>query len=475
MPDLVRRLREAGQERLADALDALDGPARARLAGQVQALDLDLVGRLVAEHVHAAGDGQEVAHELGPAEVVPLPRTDADRAREREAREAGEQALREGRVAAVLLAGGQGTRLGFDAPKGMFPFGPVTGRTLFAHHASTVEAVRARYGCELPWFVMTSPQNDEDTRAFMAENGWFGLPPASVQPFVQGTMPAVDLATGDILREAPDRLALSPDGHGGLLSALRRHGLLREMRDRGVSIIFTFQVDNPLVRVARPELVGHHLLGGAEMSSVVVRKTGPAERMGVVATVDGRTAVVEYSDLPDELAEQREADGSLRYWAGSIAVHCIDLAFAERLTEGGLRLPFHRAVKKVPYVDASGTLVRPEQPNAVKFETFIFDALPMASRAVTVEADRAEEFSPIKNADGADSPATCRRDVIARAARWLAHAGVEVPRDAAGEPAHALEIDPRLALDPDELAARVGPGLVIDGPAYLGPERLPQG
>jgi UDP-N-acetylglucosamine/UDP-N-acetylgalactosamine diphosphorylase len=474
MPDLVRRLRDHGQERLADALDGLEGPARARLAAQVQALDLGQIQRLVRDLV-LGGGGEAAPGELGPAEVVRLPRTDADRDRERRAREAGEEALREGAVAAVLLAGGQGTRLGFAAPKGMFPFAPVSGRTLFAQHAASVEAVRARYGCDLPWYLMTSPQNDEDTREFLADCGSFGLPPDSVQPFVQGTMPAVDLRTGDILREAPDRLALSPDGHGGLLAALRRHGLLDEMRSRGIRVIYTFQVDNPLVRVARPELIGHHLLGGAQMSSVVVAKTGPSERMGVVATVDGRTAVVEYSDLPDELAEAREPDGGLRYWAGSIAVHCIDLAFAERLTGGGLALPFHRAVKKVRHVDDSGSVVDPAEPNAVKFETFIFDALPLAERTVTVEAERGEEFSPIKNAEGADSPASAARDVVARAARWLAAAGVAVPRDPDGAPLHPVEIDPRLALDPGELAERVPPDLVIGGPTILGPERLPRG
>ncbi len=188
---------------------------------------------------------------LAADDVIRLPRDDGDRAREREAREAGERALAEGRVAAVLLAGGQGTRLGFDGPKGAFPFSPVTGTTLFAHHAAKIAALRERHGAPLPWYVLTSPQNDAVTRAFFAEAGHFGLDPGSVRFVVQGTLPAVDREDGTILLEAPDRLALSPDGHGGLLSALRASGALDEMAAEGAETIFTFQVDNPLLSVCR--------------------------------------------------------------------------------------------------------------------------------------------------------------------------------------------------------------------------------
>ena len=409
--------------------------------------------------------------EPGPPEVVPVPRDEAGRAAERRASEAGEALLREGRVAAILLAGGQGTRLGFDGPKCDFPFAPITGRTLFAHHAAKIAAIRRRYGTSLPWLIMTSPQNDAATRESFARAGHFGLEPSSVRFFVQGTLPAVDRETAEILLEAPDRIALSPDGHGGLLAAMRGAGLLDELRAAGVSTLFTFQVDNPLVRVARPALLGNHALAGAEMSSVVVRKVGPSERMGVVATVGGRTALVEYSDLPRELAERREPDGELTFWAGSIAVHCVALDLAERLTApGGSRLPHHRADKKVPYVRADGTTIEPEAPNAVKFETFLFDALPFAERTVTVEAERADEFSPIKNAEGSDSPATARRDLNRLYARWLEGAGVLVPRDANGEPRYDLEVDPRLALDGDELRERLPAGLrEISGPTVLEP------
>ena len=461
------RLRPAGQGRLADALDRLSGDGREHLRAEIEALDLDLVGRLVEGLV--GGDEPAVRGEIAPPApdaLIALPRTDEERARDARARSAGEELLREGAVAAVLLAGGQGTRLGFDGPKGLFPFAPITGTVLFAHHAAKIAALRARYRTALPWYVLTSPQNDATTRAAFAAADHYGLPPDSVRFVVQGTLPAVDRETGDILLDAPDRIALSPDGHGGLLSALRASGVLDEMEAAGIRTIFTFQVDNPMLSVCRPEVLGHHALAGAEMASVVVRKVSPEEKMGVIARVDGRTTVVEYSDLPDELAHEVDASGELVYWAGSIAVHCIQVDFARRLTEGGLRLPFHRALKRVPYVEPDGTRVEPDEPNAVKFETFLFDALPFAETTVTVEAAREEEFSPIKNAEGADSPATARRDLNALYARWLEAAGATVPRDAEGHPVD-LEIDPRRALDADELKASLPDGFTVNAPTII--------
>jgi UDP-N-acetylglucosamine/UDP-N-acetylgalactosamine diphosphorylase len=466
---IEERLRAAGQPHLAEVLERLPEDGRRALAEQVEVLDLDLIRRLVDDLL--GDDPPPLSGEISPPDpgtLIPLARTDADRARDARAREAGEALLAEGAVAAVLLAGGQGTRLGFDGPKGLYPFAPISGRTLFAHHAAKIEALRARYDAPLPWYILTSPQNDEATRTAFADADWFGLDPASVRLVVQGTLPAVDSESGQILREAPDRLALSPDGHGGLLSALRGSGALDEMDAEGIGTIFTFQVDNPMARVCNPELLGHHALAGADMASVVVRKVSPEEKMGVIARVGGRTGVVEYSDLPDALARQRDGRGELVYWAGSVAVHCLQVEFARRLTEGGLQLPYHRALKKVPYVDDAGDRVEPDAPNAVKFETFLFDALPSARRTVTVEAAREVEFSPIKNADGADSPTTARRDLNRLYARWLEAAGVAVPAGPDGEPVD-LEIDPRTALEAADLVAALPPGFRVEGPTVIRP------
>lgn len=462
MSDLiVDQLEGLGQHRLAEALRALPPDQADRLALQVAGIDLQLLARLVDELVRNPAPVH--APDIGPAQVDRLPVDDDGRRRRQLAHEAGEQALREGRVALVLLAGGQGTRLGFDHPKGMFPIGPISNASLFGWHAAGVGATRRRYGCDLPWYLMTSDVNDAATRTFLDDHALFGLAPDSVTQFVQGMLPAVDRTTGDILREAPDRLALSPDGHGGIFRAMGHAAILGDLEERGIDVIMTFQVDNPLMRPADPVFIGSHLLARSEMSTLVVSKVAPEERMGVMATVGGRTALVEYSDLPAELEAARDDAGGLLYWAGSTGVHCLDRAFATRLATGQVTLPFHRADKKVATVDDA----HPTEPNAVKFEAFMFDALPLAARTATVEMERAERFAPVKNAEGADSPDTCRAAIIERGARWLEQVGVTVPRGADGTIVHAIEIDPGYAQDPSELHGRLPADMAVDAPLLL--------
>ena len=251
-------------------------------------------------------------------------------------------------------------------------------------------------------------------------------------------MPAVDRATGKVLLAEKGRLALSPDGHGGTLAALAAVGpgggpsCLEEMRDRGVRTLFYFQVDNPLVAIADPGFLGLHRQAEAEVSFKVVEKVAPDEKVGVVVQVDGVPRVIEYSDLPAALAERRAPDGGLELSAGSIAIHAFDREFVERIATGGAHLPYHRAIKKVKHLDAAGAMVDPSDANAVKFETFIFDALPLASRWAMVECDRAVEFEPLKNATGPDSPATVRQRMSDIFAGWLEAAGVTVPRRSDG-------------------------------------------
>jgi UDP-N-acetylglucosamine/UDP-N-acetylgalactosamine diphosphorylase len=371
-------------------------------------------------------------------------------------------------VACVLVAGGQGSRLGFDHPKGMFAIGPVSGKSLFQIHAEKVLAAARRYGRPVPLLVMTSDATHAETVEYFEKNHRFGLPPGDVAFFRQGTMPALDLATGKLLMEKPGRLFTSPNGHGGTLTALNDSGLLETVAGRGVTQLFYFQVDNPLVKVADPVFLGHHVRADAEASSKVVAKAGPADKMGVFAEIDGRCTIIEYSDLPAELARQTDEQGRLRLWAGNPAIHIFSVDFLRRVTRGASRLPFHVARKKVPHLDEGGHDVSPEKENALKFETFIFDALPVARRWAVVEAPRREEFAPVKNATGVDSPQTAQQTISDLAADWLTRAGVRVPRDAEGSAEVALEISPLYALDAEELAAKIDKGAVIEGPTYLG-------
>jgi len=239
------------------------------------------------------------------------------------------------------------------------------------------------------------------------------------------------------------------------------------MRERGIRTLFYFQVDNPMVHIAEPAFLGLHRQAEAEVSLKVVEKLAPDERVGVVVQVDGRPRVIEYSDLPAELAERREPDGGLELWAGSIAIHAFDRDFVERIATGGAHLPFHRALKKVAHVGEGGKVAVPDAPNAVKFETFIFDALPMARRFAVVETDRTVEFEPLKNATGPDSPATVRQRMSDLFAGWLEGAGARLPRRGDGTVPFGIEISPLFALDAAELKAKVAPGLVVEGPLYL--------
>jgi UDP-N-acetylglucosamine/UDP-N-acetylgalactosamine diphosphorylase len=247
---------------------------------------------------------------------------------------------------------------------------------------------------------------------------------------------------------------MSPDGHGGSLRALSRSGALDLMKREGIDTLSYFQVDNPLVRVIDPTFIGFHLLWKSEMSSKMIPKAYPEEKVGHFCVQGGKTVVVEYSDLPMDLQKQTDASGQLRFLAGSIAIHVLDTAFIRRMAEGGegVALPFHRADKKIPTVDAQGNPVKPEKANGVKFEMFVFDALPFSNHPVVIETRRADDFSPVKNAEGVDSPKTCRDDQLRQFARWLKANGAAVQTDATGLPSVAVEVSPLFGYDEDSFA-----------------------
>jgi UDP-N-acetylglucosamine/UDP-N-acetylgalactosamine diphosphorylase len=266
-------------------------------------------------------------------------------------------------------------------------------------------------------------------------------------------MPAFDKETGQMLLAERDSLALSPDGHGGSLRAIKVSGALDDMKRRGVEHLSYFQVDNPLVHVIDPLFLGLHDLTGSEMSSKTIPKAHPLEKVGNFAVGDGKLQVIEYSDLPEALAKQTGPGGAPTFNSGSIAIHALRTSFIDRLNEGGqLKLPWHRAEKKVPFINATGQLIKPETPNAIKLEQFVFDAIPLAEKPIVYTTRREEEFSPVKNAQGDDSPATSRRDQIRRAADWLELAGVNVERSH-GEPP-PIEISPLFATNAKQLKSR---------------------
>jgi UDP-N-acetylglucosamine/UDP-N-acetylgalactosamine diphosphorylase len=457
--DMLHRLRRHRQEHVLSGWDRLDARQRSALVAQVAQIDLDLIDRLYASRDKPTAVPTR-------ERLAPIPTETADTVSPATAR-LGHEALARGELAVLLVAGGQGSRLGFDKPKGMFPIGPVSNKTLFQVHADKVFALGRRYGKPVPFLVMTSPATHADTETFFADSAYFGMNKQDVYFFQQGTMPAVDIATGRLLMEAPGVVFTSPNGHGGTLTALAESGVLDEIAARGVRHLFYFQVDNPLVKVGDPVFLGRHIAVRSEASSKVIAKSYPKEKMGVFALIGGRCGVVEYSDMPDELVQATDALGRLLYGAGSPAIHLFDVNFLSRVTRGEGRLPYHVARKKVPHIDADGNPVNPTKENALKFEMFVFDALPMADRWLVMESPRAEEFSPVKNAEGVDSPATAKQAISNLAGMWLEGRGAKVPRDGDGNVSVPLEVSPRFALDAVEFAARVWSKRVVDSPTYF--------
>ncbi len=444
--------RDAGHEYLLKHWGRLTPSEREELEKQIRTLDFELLRGLSPNALPESipDDWVALSARAEPPDAVRLGQLYRGISA-KDACEEGARALSDGKVAMILVAGGQGTRLGFDLPKGMYPIGPISGRTLFEMHVDSLKGAMRRFGVSIPLWIMTGPSTHAPTEAYFAEHENLGLRPDELFLFQQGTMPAIDATHGRILMESPGQLALSPDGHGGIVAALARCGALAMAKQRGVEQFFYAQVDNPMVTACDPTMVGYHRLAGSQMTTQVVRKRFAKERVGNVVSIDGKTQIIEYSDLPDAAAEQTNPDGSLKLWAGNIAVHVFDLEFLEATAASAHGLPFHRALKAVSFVDESGELQKPSKPNAIKFERFVFDLLPMAERTLVIEGDASQVFAPVKNADGAptDTPSATKQAISSLHATWLADAGVIV------KPGVQVEINPIWAWDPGEVRQKI--------------------
>jgi UDP-N-acetylglucosamine/UDP-N-acetylgalactosamine diphosphorylase len=464
--ELRTKLVQFGQEHLLDRRSELAPQSRQRLVEQLNELDFAQIASLVKAR-RAGGAAKENAlversrRAVPPRSIVRLPQTADERKAWEQARQAGEKLLQAGKVGAILVAGGQGTRLGFDKPKGMFPIGALSHATLFQILVEQLRARSRRAGKLIPYFIMTSDATHDDTVSFFADHDYFGLPPADVYFFQQGNMPAVDAESGKLLVGSDQTLSTSPDGHGGMLAALAKAGLIDEMQGRGIEFLHYHQVDNPTAIVCDPVFLGFHTQRDCEMSVKVVAKRSAEERMGVAVDVDGKTQIIEYSDLPAEVARKTDAAGSLLLWAGSTAIHVFSRRFLERLVDRADALPFHVAHKKVPYCDAEGKMISPAAENAFKFERFIFDALPLAERTLVLETDRAREFNPVKNATGDDSPDSARAALARLYHEWLRSAGAKV------DDSIPVEISPLFALDAADVGAKIKPGSSFTEPTLL--------
>ncbi|MEL6739052.1 MAG: UDPGP type 1 family protein [Planctomycetota bacterium] len=462
------QLQQIGQEHLLAFEDRLSGDEREALRAQLTSIELAIVPELVERYVR-----RDEAHEL-PSDLAPAPYYPSDPASETRPwdtaamRASGESLIAAGNVACFTVAGGQGSRLGFEGPKGCYPTGCISSKPLFEIFAEGILASQNRYGARIPWYIMTSPLNHEATVAFFREHDHFGLNAGDVMFFEQGVLPSFDKQTGKMLLAEPGLVATNPDGHGGSVRALKVSGALDDMKARGVTQISYFQVDNPHVKVVDPVFLGLHASApdsSGEVSSKMLSKAAWDEKVGVFCRDGARTTVIEYSDMPDELAQAQHPGGALRFNAGSIAIHVLSVAFVDKLaSDPAFQLPYHRAIKKVAHVDInSGNKVEPSEPNAVKLERFVFDALPLAEGSIVYETDRVEEFAPVKNKTGTDSIETSKALQTERAARWLEACGTTVPRTSDGAVDAVIEISALTALDPEQLKASGPPESIEPG------------
>jgi UDP-N-acetylglucosamine/UDP-N-acetylgalactosamine diphosphorylase len=323
-----------------------------------------------------------------------------------EFKKTGLEAIRSCRVGAILLAGGQGTRLGFDKAKGMYNIGVTRDLYIFEQLIANMRKVTEEAGAWVPLYIMTSEKNDTQTRAFFAEHNYFGYHKDFVKFFVQEMVPAVDFE-GNVLLESEDSLAMSPNGNGGWFKSLVKAGLDRDLKEKGVEWLNVFAVDNVLQQIADPVFVGATIASGCVSGAKVVRKADPYERVGALCLEDGKPSIIEYYELTPEMAEATDEKGSLLYGFGVILNY---LFRVDKLLELLSRnLPMHIVEKKVPYLDENGVLQKPETPNAYKFETLILDMVYMMDDCLSFEVEREKEFAPVKNATGVDSVESARR------------------------------------------------------------------
>ena len=467
-PAILDFLKEHGEEHLLAHWGKLSEKERFSLESQLMTIDWHGVAacknlvenqdgdRHTMKTPHFSSASTPTCHKLGEEDTASV-----------EALHRGRKSLGAGQVGAILMAGGQGTRLGFNGPKGTFPITTVSKASLFDVLLGRLRAVKKRFGREVPLAIMTSSATDNLTREFLAAANFCGLDSGQVFFFCQGNLPAVDATSHKLFLDDCNHVAVAPDGHGGMLQALAESGGLEWFQRHGCSTLVSFQVDNPLAKPLDPEFVGQHMLSEASLSTQVVPKIDPEERVGVVAEINGVTQIIEYSDLPQNIAAERLQDGKLRFFAGSIAIHAFDRQFLQDVASSSEALPLHLAHKKVPFFDETSQFIQPTRPNAFKFERFIFDLMPLADKVTVVEIDAKEGFAPLKNPSGTpkDSPESVHESLNAYAIRHLKRVGIDVA------PGINVELDAASIFDDDDLRiiaqSDVFPNNYIDGPVVI--------
>lgn len=389
--ELLNVLKEHGQEHIYEAYEKLDDAGKEKLAAQVEKIDWSIVS------MACSGEAAQKRGKLEPLSALEVPEIEAGRAKYEET---GLKAIRAGKVGAVLLAGGQGTRLGSDGPKGKYNIGITKDMYIFERLIKNLLDVTDKAGCFVPLYIMTSDKNDAETIAFFEEKNYFGYPKDFVKFFKQEMAPSVDF-NGKLYMESADSLSLSPNGNGGWFYSMSVTGVLNDVKARGIEWLNIFAVDNVLQRIADPVFVGATLDSGCVSGAKVVRKADPNEKIGVLCLEDGKPSIVEYYEMTDEIINSREENGELSYNFGVILNYLFRVDKLEKILNEKMQV--HVVEKKIPYINENGVLVKPESPNGYKFELLVLDMIHLLDNCLSYEVVRDYEFAPIKNKTGVDS------------------------------------------------------------------------
>lgn len=389
--DLSTVLKEHGQEHIYEAYEKLDAAGKEKLAAQVEKIDWSMVA--MAGH-------EELAQQRGKLEPLSALEVSEIEANKAKYEQVGIDAIKASKVGAVLLAGGQGTRLGSDGPKGKYNIGITKDVYIFERLIRNLLDVTDKAGCFVPLYIMTSDKNNDETIAFFEEKNYFGYPKDFVKFFKQEMAPSVDF-NGKLYMESPDSLSLSPNGNGGWFYSMAVTGVLKDVKERGIEWLNIFAVDNVLQRIADPVFVGATLDSGRVSGAKVVRKADPNEKVGVLCLEDGRPSIVEYYEMTEEIINSREANGELSYNFGVILNYLFRVDKLEEIMNA--KMPVHVVEKKIPYIDKEGNYIKPETPNGYKFELLVLDMIHLLDNCLSFEVVRDYEFAPIKNKTGVDS------------------------------------------------------------------------